>query len=188
MEKLKLIGKIIVVSGPSGSGKTTVCLELVKNIKNAKFSISATTRPKRPEEIEGENYHFVNKFEFEKMIENNELIEWERVHGDYYGTPKKEFISLNKKGSNIILDIDPKGALNIKKEFPESIIVFIMHPSEEELYKRLRKRKTEEESAIRKRLERLPMEIEMAKKFDFIVKNLEIDNTVKKIVEFLTGK
>ena len=187
MEKLNLNGKIIVISGPSGSGKTTICLELLKDINNAKFSISATTRPKRPDEVEGEDYYFVDKERFEEMIENNELTEWEEVHVDFYGTPKSQFDSLHKNGLNLVLDIDPKGALNIKKQYPESILIFIMHPSEAELFRRLRARKTEDEVHIKKRLERLPMEIGLAKKFDFIVKNEDIGKTVDAVLEYLNG-
>lgn len=181
---MNLKGKILVVSGPSGSGKTTVCKELQKKIDNSRFSVSVTTRPIRSGEKEGKDYYFVSKQIFFRMEENGELIEWEEVHGNLYGTPKSEIKDL-KNNETILFDVDPKGALSIKNAFPESILIFILPPSEEELYNRLKNRKTEDDQIIKKRLDRVPLEMALADKFDINIKNINIEDTINEILELL---
>jgi len=182
-----MLKKIVVISGPSGTGKTTICDKIEQRIPNSRFVISVTTRKRRKSEKEGEQYYFVSREKFKEMVKNNEFIEWEEVHGNFYGTPKIEMYRTDLRNEVLIIDVDPKGAVSIKKEFPDSILIFIAPPSVEELYKRLKDRKTELEEAIKKRMSRIPEEMAYSKYFDFKVVNADIENTVNKVIQIIKG-
>ncbi|MGB5529514.1 MAG: guanylate kinase [Ignavibacteriaceae bacterium] len=171
-------GKIIVVSAPSGAGKTTIVKEILKDFPEIVFSISATTRPKRDIEDDGKEYFFVSESEFQKKIENDEFIEWEKFYDYYYGT-YKSFVEGNiDSGKPVLLELDVKGALTIKRLYPYTHLIYISPPSFEELVKRLRQRQTESESDFIKRIDRAKMELSLKDKFDYIIENVEIDNAI----------
>jgi guanylate kinase len=179
-------GKIFVFSAPSGAGKTTILKQVIKDYPNIVFSVSATTRKKRIDEVNGREYFFLTEEEFKQRIEDDEFIEWEKFYDYYYGT-LKSFVNENlKKGKYVLLEVDVKGALNIKKIYPKSILVFISPPSFEELISRLKNRKTETEEDLKKRIERAQMELSLKDKFDFFVVNNHLETAiseVKRIIE-----
>ena len=180
------MGKLFVISGSSGVGKGTVINEFLRKHPEFRLSISCTTRGKREGEEHGVNYFFLSKEEFKNCIDNNEFLEWAEFSGNYYGT-KKEFVErCLANGENLILEIDTKGALNVKKLMPEARLIFIAPPSIEELEARLRGRHTETEEAIQKRLASIKLEIENSKYYDYVVVNDTVENAVRKIEE-ITG-
>lgn len=175
------MGKLFVISGSSGVGKGTVIKEFLNKHQDFKLSISCTTRCMREGEQNGVNYFYLSQDEFKKCVENNEFLEWAEFSGNFYGT-KKEFVEncLNR-GENLILEIDTKGALNVKKIMPNATLIFIAPPSLEELEARLRGRHTETEEAIQKRLASIKLEIENSKFFDYKIINDTVENAVKQI-------
>ncbi len=179
--------KLFVISGSSGVGKGTVIKEFLKKHPDFKLSVSCTTRGMRAGEVHGENYFFLTKAEFEKCIENNEFLEWAEFSGNHYGTKKSFVDECLNKGDNLILEIDTKGALNVKRLMPDAVLIFIAPPSLEELEARLRGRHTETEEAIQKRLASIKLEIENSKKFDHIVVNDTVENAVKKLEKLMVA-
>lgn len=177
--------KLFVISGSSGVGKGTVIKEFLNKHPEFKLSISCTTRGKREGEVHGVNYFFLSPNEFKECISNNEFLEWTEFSGNHYGT-KKAFVNdcLNN-GANLILEIDTKGALNVKKIMPEAELIFIAPPSLEELEARLRGRRTETEEAIQKRLASIKLEIENSKQFDYKVINDTVENAVKELEKIM---
>lgn len=171
-------GRLIVFSAPSGSGKTTLVHHLLgqPGLKLA-FSVSATSREKRPAEIDGKDYYFISNELFKQKISEGNFVEYEEVYkGTYYGTLKSELERIWASGKNIIFDIDVVGGLNIKRQFPEqTLAVFVRPPSVEELEKRLRNRQTEGEEKIRMRVEKASKELETASLFDVIIENQDLD-------------
>ncbi len=178
-------GKIIVISSPSGGGKTTIVRKLLSEFPDIVFSVSATTRPRRADEIDGVHYFFLTEKEFEEKIKNDEFIEWERFYDYYYGTLKSSVIDNIKKGKAVLLEIDVKGALSVKKLFPDAVLIFIDVPSFDELVDRLKKRKTESESDIKKRIDRAKMELSYKDKFDYIFTNKELEEVTAQIKSLL---
>lgn len=175
------MGNLFVISGSSGVGKGTVIKAFLNKHANFKLSISCTTRGMREGEVEGVNYFFLTKEEFDIYKDNNEFLEWAEFSGNYYGT-KKDFVNnCLENGENLILEIDTKGALNVKKIMPEAILIFIAPPSIEELEHRLRGRHTETEEAIQKRLALIKLEIENSNKFDYKIVNDTVENAVEQI-------
>ena len=177
--------KLFVISGSSGVGKGTVIKEFLKKHPEFKLSVSCTTRGKREGETHGVNYFFLTPEEFQNCIKNNEFLEWAEFSGNYYGTKKSFVEDCLKNGDNIILEIDTKGALNVKKLMPEAVLIFILPPSFEELEKRLRGRHTETEEAIQKRLASIKLEMENSKHFENEVVNDTVDNAVSRLEKIL---
>jgi guanylate kinase len=172
-------GKLIVFSAASGAGKTTIVKEILKSFPHIVFSISATTRPKREIETDGVEYYFLSEMEFKKKIENDEFVEWEKFYDYYYGT-LKSFVTGNiEAGKPVLLELDVKGALTIKRLYPYAHLVYISPPSFEELVNRLRQRKTESESDFNKRIDRAKMELSLKDQFDYIIENAELETAVK---------
>lgn len=170
---------ILVLSSPSGGGKSTVAKFILENFKNFTFSISATTRQPRPGELKDIHYCFLSRDEFRSKIEENELIEYEEIFGNYYGTLKSTTNTILDGGRFLLFDVDVKGALSIKKHFPESsVLVFIAPPSMEVLETRLRNRNTENEEQLQKRLERSKDEMEYIEFFDHQIVNNELEDTL----------
>lgn len=175
---MKNEGNIIVISAPSGAGKTTIIKQILKEFPRIVFSVSATTRKKRGDERDGVDYFFLSKEEFEEKIKNEEFVEWEKVYDYYYGT-LKSFIDTNvESGKSVLLEVEVKGALSIKEKYPEAKLIYIIPPSFEELVKRLKNRKTENDEDLKKRLERAKMELSLRDKFDYFVENLDLNKAV----------
>ena len=175
------MSKLFVISGSSGVGKGTVIKEFLKRNPEFKLSVSCTTRAPRAGEEHGKNYFFLTRKEFEACINRGEFLEWAEFSGNMYGTQRpyiEEKLALGKK---LILEIDTKGALNVKKIMPEATLIFILPPSFEELEARLRGRHTETEEAIQKRLASTKLELENSKFFDYEVINDNIENAVQKL-------
>lgn len=178
---------LIVLSSPSGGGKTTICKALAARHPELKISISATTRRPRKSEVNGTDYYFISEKEFFERVKKQEFIEFENVHGYYYGTLKAEVEKLLKDGYSVLFDIDVNGALKIKKIFPQAILIFIRPPSLEELKRRLQNRKTDNPQEIEKRLKRLPEEYDKAKQFDYDVINDNLEETIQKIYQIINN-
>jgi guanylate kinase len=171
------MSRLIIVTAPSGSGKTTIVRHLLNTFEELSFSISATTRPPRPHEIDGVDYYFIDNHEFIKKIANEEFLEWQEVYaGRFYGTLKSEVERLWANGKSIIFDVDVKGALNIKRSNPaNALAIFIRPPSLEVLEERLHNRKTETEETIRVRLAHAKEEIRYENKFDNVIVNEDLE-------------
>lgn len=174
-------GILIVVSGPSGAGKGTICRELLCNNPSLKYSISATTRQPRNGEIDGENYLFVSKDTFVTMIENDDLLEWAEVYGNYYGTPRNYVLEQLNKGYDVVLEIDTQGAMKVKDKFPEGVYIYILPPSLDELADRIHKRGTDSLEVIKKRLQCVGGELAQAHNYHYIVTNDQVPAAVKKM-------
>ena len=175
-------GKLIVFSAPSGSGKTTIVRHLLKQDElKLDFSISATSRDPRPNEVDGKDYYFLSLEDFKKKIKNDEFLEWEEVYRDnFYGTLKAEVERIWEKGKHVIFDIDVVGGLDIKKIYPErTLAVFVKPPSIEELKIRLKKRKTESMDKINMRVAKASIELATAPQFDFIIENNDLEIALK---------
>lgn len=185
-------GKLFVFSAPSGSGKTTIVRHLLKQEKfNLEFSISATSRAARGEEVNGKDYYFISADDFKKKIKADEFLEWEEVYRDnFYGTLKTEVERIWALGKHVIFDIDVVGGLRIKKKFPdETLAVFVKPPSVDELKIRLKKRSTESEDKINMRIAKASVELATAPQFDKIIKNYDLQvalqETENLVSEFL---
>ena len=183
---MKNFNQLIILTGPSGVGKGTVIEKIIKKDKRFWLSISATTRKPREGEVEGENYYFLSKLQFEEMIDSDLLIEWAQFADNYYGTLLKPVVEKINKGFKVILEIEVDGAEQIRKKFPDALSIFLMPPSKNELEKRIRNRGTDNEESIIKRLERSSFEMNLAKEFDHVITNLDVEETVNKILEIIT--
>lgn len=175
-------GKLIVFSAPSGSGKTTIVRHLLEQKElNLEFSISATSRAKRGDEKEGEDYYFMSAKEFKNNIKNDAFLEWEEVYRDnFYGTLKSEVDRIWALGKHVIFDIDVSGGLRIKRKFPEeTLAIFVKPPSIDELKIRLKKRKTESDGKINMRIAKASAELATAPLFDEVILNDDLDNALK---------
>ncbi len=173
-------GELFVISGPSGTGKGTICKKLVAEY-NIGLSVSATTREPRKGEKEGINYYFMNRSEFETMIEDGGFLEYAEVYGNFYGTPKGKVVQCLEAGEDIILEIDIQGAMKVKSHYPNGIFIFILPPSISELESRLKKRGTDSPESIATRLEQTVSEISQIWKYDYYVVNDDIDTAVEEV-------
>jgi len=169
---------IIIVSAPSGSGKTTLVNRLLEETPGIRRSVSYTTRQPREGETDKEDYMFISREEFRRKIDNGEFLEWEEVFGEYYGTSRVRFQEMIEEHVDTILSIDVKGARTVKEHFPESISVFIMPPSTEELKARLRKRNTDQKEQVSLRLQESCREIASADEYDYMVVNENLEEAV----------
>ena len=174
-------GKLIILSGPSGVGKDTIFRGLVAHGLNLKKAVTATTREKRPNEEEGVHYYFKTTEEFNKLIEDNELLEWTIYNGNFYGTLKKVVEDELARGEKVVLVIDVQGALAIKEQYPDSLLVFIRPPSIEKLIQRISNRGDECEDDIKWRIERAEYEMQQMDKYDAVIENDDLDEAVEKL-------
>lgn len=180
-------GILIVMSGFSGAGKGTIVKSLLEK-HDIFLSISCTTRKPREGEIDGKDYYFVTREEFEKMIREGEMIEWAEYAGNYYGTPKKAVNDRLAEGKDVLLEIEVQGGMQVKKLFPEAVLLFVVPPSADELLNRLRTRGTENESQIGLRLEQTVREIEYIKDYDYIVLNDQLDKAVQTVLNIMESQ
>ena len=182
---MKNLKKLIIITGPSGVGKGTVVKKILDKNKDIWLSISATTRHPRIGEKDGENYYFLSDERFKDMINKKEFLEWAQFAGNYYGTPLSTVNEKINKGYVVLLEIEVEGAKQIKEKFPEALSIFLLPPNLKELEKRIRNRGTEEEDAITRRLHRANYEIESSDKFDFVLTNDDVDETVKGVFKII---
>ena len=180
----------IVISAPSGTGKTTLCRKLQERISDLEFSISCTTRPKRSNETDGHDYHFISREEFEHKLAEDAFAEHEEVHGNFfYGTLTETLEEARKNNAQILLEVDVKGAISIKSLYPEeTVTIFISPPSEDHLRKRLEKRGTDSPQRIEKRLERIREEYPYRERFDHQVINDDLDKAVNDLIELIINR
>lgn len=171
----------VVLAAPSGAGKTTLARLLVQRNPEITFSISATTRPPRPREQDGHDYHFIDDATFDRMIERDELAEWAVVHGRRYGTPRREVTSAVERGRTVLLDIDIQGARQVRRIFPDALLIFVLPPSAAELDRRLTGRASEDPDERRRRLVNARREVEAVTEFDFVVVNDNLDQALARI-------
>lgn len=174
-------GLLIVVSGFAGSGKGTLMKRLTEDYENYALSVSMTTRAPRPGEVHGREYFFVSKEEFEQKIQADALIEYAAYVENYYGTPRAYVEKQRAAGKNVVLEIEVQGALKVKERFPDSVLIFVLPPSVDELYRRLKNRGTETEDVIRKRMSRAAAEAALIEKYDYILINDEVEASVKRL-------
>lgn len=178
------MGKLIVISGASGVGKGTVVKEMMAARQDLFFSVSATTRAPRPGEVDGREYYFVTREEFLEMIEKGELLEYDEHAKNFYGTPKAQ-IQQKRRLGHVLLDIEPNGAKNVKENYPEAVLVFIMPPSAEELERRLRGRNDTPEEQIAIRMERAQWEMAQRVWYDHVVVNDDAARCAREILGIL---
>ena len=174
-------GLLFVLSGPSGVGKGTLREELFQQIHDLYYSVSVTTRKARENEQEGKDYFFVDEKTFRRYIEENKFAEWALVHGDYKGTLWSTIYEKVNQGKDLLLEIDVQGALNLKKRFPEGILIFIAPPSWEKLEHRLRERNTEGEKDLQKRLHDARYELNQIKSYDYLIVNHHLEKALEKL-------
>ena len=172
-------GVLLIVSGLSGAGKGTICKRIMEKNPDYELSISATTRDPRPGEVDGREYFFITKEEFEDRIKNGQLLEYAKYVDNYYGTPKDWVLAQMDQGKNVILEIELQGAFQVRDQIPEAVLIFIMPPDMEELERRLRGRGSETEEQIKKRLLRAMEEIEYVDQYDYVIVNEEVEKSVE---------
>lgn len=181
-------GILIVLSGPSGVGKGTVCTVLRSRIRDLVYSISATTREARDKEVDGVNYFFKTRDQFERMIEQNDLLEWAEYVGNYYGTPRKFVEDTLAEGKDVILEIEVQGAMKVKQQFDEGVFIFLLPPSLYELQQRIKSRGTESAETIGHRLKVASDEMQLLKEYDYAVVNDDVDAACSRIESILTAE
>ncbi|MBI5374594.1 MAG: guanylate kinase [Candidatus Schekmanbacteria bacterium] len=181
-------GLLIIVSAPSGSGKTTILNHIISKIPQTKYSISYTTRTKRPGEKEGKHYHFIDNDAFSKKITQGVFLEWARVYDNCYGTSKKDISKLISKGYDVIMDLDTKGACNVKKLFGNAVLIFLLPPSINELNKRLKSRNSDSPDEIKKRIGMAMNEISHIPEYDYVVINDSLTHAVSAIKSIIISE
>lgn len=182
-------GKLIILVAPSGTGKTTLAKRLLIDFDNLKFSVSATTRPPRNHEVDGKDYLFLSRDDFNKAIEKGDFLEWEEIYGGArYGTLQSTVEKELKKGYFVLLDIEVKGALNVKAKYGnDALAVFIKPPSDEVLMQRLKERGTETDESLKMRQDRARMELAWADRFDHVIVNDDIDRCYKELSDLVNS-
>ena len=176
---MKKKGMIIIVSAPSGAGKTSICDALIKEDKNIVYSVSTTTRQPREGEKNGVEYYFVDDKKFKEMVKKNVFVEWAKVHNHFYGTSKKVLEQTINKGKDILLDIDVQGAVKIKKQYKNALMIFITTPTLKILKQRLIKRNKDSMEVIKTRIENAKKELTYMPKYDYLILNDKLDESIK---------
>lgn len=182
---MKRRGNLFIVSGPSGAGKGTLVKELLRRVPDVWVSVSATTRGPRPGEQEGVHYFFVGDTGFDDLLAHDGLLEWAEVHGNRYGTPKAAVEDRVAQGAQVVLEIDPQGAFQVKQMVPDSVLVFIMPPSWEELQRRLVGRGSESEAQVETRLETARRELELVGRYDHVIINDDVSRAGQELADIV---
>lgn len=181
-------GKLIVISGPSGVGKSTVVSGVMAQCDTLQFSVSATTRPMRPGEVDGKNYYFVDHATFQTMIREEKLLEYAQYVGNYYGTPEAPLNEALAQGKDVLLDIEVQGALRVKARRPDAVLIFMLAPSFADIEKRLYGRGDTAPALVEERLNRARWEYTQAPNYDYLVVNDNVDKAVSEILAILTAE
>jgi guanylate kinase len=179
---------VYIISAPSGSGKSTLVNEILKSVTDLEFSISYTTRPPRGSEIDGRQYYFISRPEFEQMIRDNKFLEYAEVFGNYYGTAKCFLEEAEQKGRDLLLDIDVQGAEQIQRKLPDATSIFILPPDRKTLEERLRKRSEDREEVIQRRLQTATREIENYERYNYILVNDQLDESINCLRAIVRGE
>lgn len=179
---------LLVLSSPSGGGKSTIARKLVQERDDVAFSVSATTRPMRPGETDGKDYHFLSDEEFDRRLESGGFLEWATYDGRRYGTLVSEVQRIFEEGSNVLLDIEIEGARQVRRQFPDAVTVFVLPPSGAELAARLRRRDTESEEQVARRLERAQEELRAAGEYDYVVVNDDLVVAVEQVAAIVEAE
>jgi len=178
---IKRRGSLFVVSAPSGAGKTTLCRDVRERVPGLAYSISVTTRPPRPGEIDGTDFRFVSEAEFRARLERDEFAEWAIVHGNFYGTQARPLEEALARGQDLLLDIDTQGAARLKEHAPEAVLIFIVAPSMKDLEQRLRERRSDNETDITRRLWRAREEIALWRRYDYLIVNRDVKEALDQL-------
>lgn len=181
-------GLLIVVSGASGTGKGTVCKKILADLPEVAYSVSATTRKPRPGEVDGREYYFLSREEFQTWIAEEKFLEYAEVYGNFYGTPLNKIEERLNRGEDILLEIDVQGALNVKQKCPEGIYIFLLPPSLEELKRRIEGRGTENPESLSRRLKNAVAEIKIGLQYNYVVVNDSVDDAAAQIKAILTAE
>jgi guanylate kinase len=185
---IKRRGALIVVSAPSGAGKTTLCREARSLLPDVVYSVSYTTRPPRPGEIDGTDFYFVTEAAFQEMRGAGEFAEWASVHGNLYGTHARTIERALADGRDILLDIDTNGARQLRARYPEAVLIFIVAPSVAELEQRLRERRSDGEDEIQRRLTRGREEIRLWRQYDYLIVNRDVKEAVEQLAAVIQAE
>lgn len=179
---------IVVISAPSGAGKTTLCKRLLQNSPSFTCSVSFTTRHPRKNEIEGVDYYFVSPTEFQKMIEDRKFVEWAKVHEQLYGTSANLLNKAIEAEKDVVLEVDVKGGTQIKKNYPQAVLIFLLPPSWQELEKRLKNRRTEDYERVKERIIQAKKEIEYAPYYDYLIINDDINRALDDLTAIIRAE
>ncbi len=175
-------GLIIVLSAPSGAGKSSICRKTLAACPLLEFSVSHTSRRPRPSEVDGKDYHFISREDFQRRINQGEFVEWIENYGNFYGTSIKSMNDVLNSGRDLLLDIEPRGARAIKKKFPDAVFVFVLPPSLKELLNRLEKRGHESPEAIKTRFAQAERELKEVLWYDYVIFNEDLETAIKQMI------
>ena len=181
-------GSLFVVSAPSGAGKTTLCRDVRERMPDLAYSISVTTRPPRPGEIDGVDFRFVSEAEFRARLAREEFAEWATVHGNLYGTLARPLEDALARGQDVLLDIDTQGAGQLRVRYPQAVLVFIVAPSMAELEQRLRERRSDAEVEIQRRLTRAREEIALWRRYDYLIVNQDVKEALEQLAAIIQAE
>jgi len=181
-------GTLFVVSAPSGAGKTTLCREMRLRLHDLAYSVSVTTRPPRPGEIDGTDFRFVGEAEFRGLLAKNEMAEWATVHDNLYGTPAAPLETALREGRDVLLDIDTQGAAQLRARYPDAVLVFVVAPSIGDLEQRLRERRSDSEREIARRLQRAREEVMLWKRYDYLIVNRDVKEAMEQLESIIQAE
>jgi guanylate kinase len=183
-------GKLFVISGPSGAGKGTICVGLMsdRRVTPPALSVSMTTRPPRPGEVDGVSYRFVSEDEFRSLIEGGGFLEYAEVFGRLYGTPREAVLEELRAGRDVILEIDVQGAAQVRRNYPESVLIFVLPPSWDDLRRRITKRGAETPAQIAKRLDEAKRELEQLDNYDYVIVNDDVNRAITDMQDIIAGR
>ena len=178
---IKRRGTLFVVSAPSGAGKTTLCREMRLRLSDLAYSVSVTTRAPRPGEIDGTEFRFVTRAQFQQLLDRDEMAEWATVHDNLYGTPAAPLEAALRDGRDVLLDIDTQGATQLRRRYPDAVLIFVVAPSLGELEQRLRERRSDPEHEIARRLERAREEVMLWRRYDYLIVNRDVKEALDQL-------